>query len=112
MEENNPVNETTSLSVERIIDLIRTVRNDLIKDFLNDDFLNKYYTQLHSKILSNVKREFLKRDLKELLISPVDLVHYSKLINQIRETGTASLAHKNADLFYREIETILNKYSI
>lgn len=108
---DNLSNNVAQLSVERIIDLIRTVRNDLVKDFLNDDFLNRYYLETHGKALSPIKREFVKRDLKGLLISPVDLAYYSRLINQIKENGTACLTRKNGDLFYVEIETVLKKYS-
>ena len=99
-------------SVEKIIDLIRTVRNDLIKDFLNDELLNSHYEKQFNKPLSGVKREFLKRDLKELLIAPVDLVHYAGLINQIKETGTASLSLKNSTFFYSDVDRIVAKYAI
>ncbi len=100
----------TSLSVEKIIDLIRTVRNELITDFLKDDILNNYYQTKFNKTLSAVKREFFKRDLHELLQSPVDLVHYSKLITYIRETGTAALARENAQFFYDDLDRVISRY--
>lgn len=103
-------NSAAALSVEKIIDLIRSVRNDLVKDFLNDDLLNKYYHEKFGKPLSSVKREFFKRDLRELLIAPVDLVHYSKLITHIKETGTASLASKNSEFFYNDLDRVLSRY--
>jgi hypothetical protein len=98
------------LSVEKIIDLIRSVRNDLIKDLLTDEGLNAYYQQKFGKPLSTVKREFFKRDLRELLLSPVDLVHYSKFITHIKETGTASITGKNSDFFYSDVDRILSRY--
>ncbi len=107
-----PQTDSVSLSVEKIIDLIRIVRNDLIKDFLNDDFLTSYYENKYDKTLSSVKREFLKRDLKELQMSSVDLVHYARLINHVKETGTFSLLAKNSDFFYWELECILEKYMV
>jgi hypothetical protein len=98
------------LSIEKIIDLIRSVRNDLIKDLLNDHVLDDYYQQKFGKPLSTVKREFFKRDLRELLITPVDLVHYSKFITHIKETGTASLARKNSEFFYSDVDRVISKY--
>jgi hypothetical protein len=111
MNKVDPLKDSLTLSVEKIIDLIRSVRNELIKEFLNDDQLSSYYKKQFDKDLSNVKREFLKRDLRELLIAPVDLVHYAGLINQIRETSTASITEKNHELFYLELDLIIKKYS-
>lgn len=110
MQKADADNSATALSVEKIIDLIRSVRNDLIKDFLNDTVLTSYYEEKFRKPLSAVKKEFFKRDFRELLIAPVDLVHYAKLITHIRETGTASLAHKNSDFFYSDIDRVISKY--
>jgi len=111
MEKIEPVKDSIALSVEKIIDLIRIVRNELIKDFLKDDNLSVYYQEQFNKELSLVKKEFLKRELKELLISPVDLAHYARLINQLRETNTASITEKNNELFYRELDSIFKKYA-
>jgi hypothetical protein len=111
MNSSNSTQDTTKLSIEKIIDLIRQIRNDLIKDFLLGDNLNTYFNEEYNKELSNVKAEFLKRDLKELLIAPVDLSHYSTLIKYIRESNTASLANGNQDLFYKELELIFNRYN-
>lgn len=99
-----------TLSVEKIIDIVRTVRNELVKDFLEDAVLDRYYETKFHKPVSNIKREFFKRDLRELLIAPVDLVHYAKLINSIRETGTISLAHTNSQFFYDDIHRVISKY--
>ncbi|HEY0655505.1 MAG TPA: hypothetical protein VGD65_20360 [Chryseosolibacter sp.] len=110
MQKADANNSATALSVEKIIDLIRSVRNDLVKDFLNDDVLNKYYEEKFGKPLSTVKKEFFRRDLRELLIAPVDLVHYAKLITHIRETGTASLARKNSEFFYSDIDRVISRY--
>jgi hypothetical protein len=103
--------ETINLSVEKVIDLIRQLRNELIKDFLGNDNARAYFQKEYQRDISAVKLEFLKRDLKELLISPVDLSHYSSLIKQIRESNSASLAEGNQELFYKEIETIFKKYN-
>lgn len=103
--------ETFNLSVEKVIDLIRQLRNELVKEFLIDENLKGYFQKEYNRQLSQIKTEFLKRDLKELLISPVDLSHYSSLIKQIRESNSASLAEGNQELFYKEIESIFKKYN-
>jgi hypothetical protein len=96
---------------EIIIDLIRKVRNDLIKDFLDERFLHHYVdTNYKIKGLSQIKVEFIKSNLKELLITPVDVVHYQVIIDQIREKDTASLSEGNEIFFYKEIESVLKKY--
>jgi hypothetical protein len=103
-------NQTEKLSVEKIIDLVRGVRNDLIKDFLDKKNVELYFNEQYNKSISAVKAEFLIRDLKELLISPVDLVHYAALIKEIRESNSAGLSNGNKDLFYKELEVIFDKY--
>jgi hypothetical protein len=98
-------------SNETIIDLIRKVRNDLIKDFLDERFLQQYVeTSYNIKGLSPIKVEFIKSNLKELLIMPVDVAHYQVVIDRIRENDSASLSEGNDALFYKEVETILKKY--
>ena len=99
------------LSIERIIDLVRNVRNGLIQDFLQDSNLKAYFLQQYQRDLSKVKAEFLKRDLKELLISPVDLSHYGLLIKQMQDSNTASISSTHHDLFYKELEKIFNRYN-
>ncbi|MBL7845032.1 MAG: hypothetical protein JNK44_14295 [Cyclobacteriaceae bacterium] len=99
------------LTDEAILDHIRTLRNNLIKDFLDERFLITYFSEVYNrKELTNVKIEFIKRDLKEMLIHPVDLKHYGDLITQLRETNTASLAEKNEKLFYADVEKIFKQY--
>jgi hypothetical protein len=101
----------TQWTDERIIDLIRKLRNDLIKDFLDERHLKEYVDQqFRVRDLSPVKVEFIKKDLKELMISPVNLNHYSPLINQIRLTDSAALTESNEPLFFKEIEGILKRY--
>ena len=107
--ETNTVN--TQWTDESIIDLVRKVRNDLIKDFLDERFLLEYLaTQFRVKDLSNIKLQLIKKDLKELLISPVNTNHYGSLISHIRLTDSASLAENNEQLFYKEVENVLKKF--
>jgi hypothetical protein len=107
--ETNTVN--TQWTDESILGLIRKLRNDLIKDFLDERHLREYLSeQFRVKDLSAVKLEFIKKELKELLISPVNTKHYEALINQIRLTDSAAITETNEKLFYREVEAILKKY--
>ena len=105
----NEVN--TQWTDERILELVRKLRNDLIKDFLDERHLKQYLsTQFRVNDLSNIKVEFIKKELKELLISPVNTNHYQGLIDQIRETDSAGLTETNENLFYKELESIFKKY--
>ncbi len=101
----------TQWTEDRILDLVRKLRNDLIKDFLDERHLKAYIAnQFRINELSNIKIEFIKKDLKELLISPVNTNHYQSLIDQIRETDTAGISETNEPLFYRELEVIFKRY--
>lgn len=101
----------TQWTDERIIDLVRKLRNDLIKDFLDERHLKDYVDQqFRIRDLNAVKIEFIKKDLKELMISPVNLSHYGPLIDQIRLTDSAALTEVNETLFYKEVEAILKRY--
>ena len=102
---------STRWSNENVLDVVRKVRNDLIKDFLDERLLREYVAK-HFRIheLSNVKIELIKRDLKELLISPVNIHHYEPIITQIHESDSASLTESNEQLFYKELENLLKRY--
>jgi hypothetical protein len=101
----------TQWTDERIIDLVRQLRNDLIKDFLDERNLKEYVNaQYKMSSLSPIKIEFIKRDLKELLISPVDTKQYAPLIHQIKATDSAALTDHNEQLFYRELESVFKRY--
>ena len=105
------INTTEKWTQENIIDLIRKIRNDLIKDFLDERYLLGYVgQQFNMQEISATRMEFLRRALKERLIHPVDVSHYAQLIEQIRATDTASLTAGNEKLFYAEIEKILKEH--
>jgi hypothetical protein len=102
--EKNSMSETQTekLSVEKIIDLVRQVRNDLVKDFLIKDNAQNYFAEHYNKPLSKIKLEFLRRDLSELLISPVtwftiplSLKKYAKLIALVFLAGTINFFIRN-----------------
>jgi hypothetical protein len=111
MHVNDSRQTETKISTERIIDLVREVRNGLIRDFMDDQNLKSWFLDQYKKELSQIKTEFLKRDLKELMNSPVDLVHYAQLIRQMQELNSASIGSTNNDLFYKELESIFKKYN-
>lgn len=105
----NEVN--TQWTEDRILELVRKLRNDLIKDFLDERHLKEYLSKnFRVTELSNIKIEFIKKDLKELLISPVNKNHYQNLIGQIKETDSAGLTESNEPLFYAELEVIFKRY--
>jgi hypothetical protein len=105
----NEVN--TQWTGERILELVRKLRNDLIKDFLDERHLKEYMSSnFRVNDLSNIKIEFIKKDLKELLISPVNMNHYQALIDQIRNTDSAAITEMNEPLFYKELENIFKRY--
>lgn len=98
-------------STENIIDLIRRLRNDLIKDFLDERYLRSYLRDHYNiKELGPVKQEFIRLALKDLLIAPVNTNHYREVIEQIRENDSAALSEGNDRLFFQEIEQILKRY--
>jgi hypothetical protein len=98
-------------SEERILELVRKLRNDLIKDFLDERYLKEYlFVNFRIRDLSTVRIEFIKKELKELLISPVNTNHYQSLIDQIRETDSAGLTETNEPLFYKELDPIFKRY--
>ena len=96
---------------ENSVDLIRKLRNDLLKDFLDERYLKEYISiHYHVRELSNVKIEFIKKELKELLQAPLDMGHYEAILTNLRETDSASLGEGNDQLFYADIEKVLKRY--
>lgn len=93
------------------IDLIRKLRDDLIKDFLDERYLKEFiFENYNVRELSNVKLEFLRKELKELLQSTLDVKHYEPILSFLRETGSDSLADGQDQLFFIEIEKVLKRY--
>ena len=87
------------------------LRNDLIKDFLDERNLVEYLSrEFRLMDVSRTKVEFIKRDLKLLLQSPLDSSRYHDVLEAITGTGSAALSQGNEKLFYKEIEMILKKY--
>ena len=98
------------VSMEAIISSIRNQRNVLIHDVLNDAGLRSFLEkQFDAFIISAVKAEFLKRDLKDLQNSPLDLAHYAAMIRQMKEQNTET-PEEIHPLFLKELKVIFQKY--
>ncbi|MBX2956209.1 MAG: hypothetical protein KF846_08630 [Cyclobacteriaceae bacterium] len=109
MIENQP---TEKLSYTQRIDHIRTLRNSLIKDFLDEANLIRYFAEQYRHMHLNTRKlEFIKKELRELLDAPVDLVHYASLLLEMKQEGTASITASHHKLFYDELEKIFSRYA-
>lgn len=100
------------LSDDAIINLIRDMRNELIKDYLDERNLRTYFASRYNvQDLSAVKIEFIKRDLREYLIAPVNVMHYKTIFDTIHESDSAALSEGNEQLFYKDLENIFRNYT-
>jgi hypothetical protein len=110
METNRQTEKIEEVSIDQIIASIRITRDNQIQELLKDTvlmaFLEHYYETL---VISNVKKQFLLKNLIELKNSPLDLSHYSSLITQLKESKTLTVdsGHK---LFLNELKNIFQKY--
>ena len=105
------VKTSEKVSDEHRIYLIHKLRNDLINRFLEEETLCVYFNEHFKYRLNDLRVEFIKKELRDLLISPVDLVHYATLLIEMKQAGTASLTNKNENLFYDELDSIFKKYT-
>jgi hypothetical protein len=110
METNRPVDKIEEVSTNQIIDSIRSIRNGQIGELMKEPnlmtFLEHYYDTL---LISNVKKQFLLKDLMELKNSPLDLTHYASLITYMKNLKISVAAPSNK-LFFTELEIVFNKY--
>lgn len=98
-------------STDRIIEDIQERRVAMIKDLLKDDLLGSYLNiQYEGKKLSSVKSEFLKRDLKQLSDTTIDLVHYSMLILKAKESDLWPNTAIIEEFIHAEIRQVILKY--
>jgi hypothetical protein len=103
---------TGKLTDEAIVGIILKVRNDLIKDYLDERNLREYFESRYNvHDLSGVKIELIKRDLREHINEPVNVDHYQAIIDTIRESGSAALSEGNDQLFYKDLEAIFRNYT-
>ncbi|HEY9046415.1 MAG TPA: hypothetical protein VIN08_10990 [Ohtaekwangia sp.] len=98
-------------SIHQIIDWVQQCRNSKIKSFMQKDVVIDFFRENMQAQLSERKYEFLSRDLKELMLSQVDLVHYSSVITELKESPDKPepVEHCNS-LVMDELSTIFRKY--
>ena len=111
MEKKYSVQESSpQVSIEKVISMIRAARDRQIDELTKDaallSFLEEHYETF---AISAVKKEFLKRDLKELQNSSLDLAHYSSLIKQMKEAA-AAIELTNHPLVLQELKRLFQKY--
>ncbi len=99
------------LSNDDIIELVLESRNDLIRKLLIDSSLREFLKDNYKlDNVSAVKIEFIKRALRELLTTPVDLAHYSALILEIRKSGTLIISRGSKNFFFNDIGREIKNY--
>lgn len=104
--------EGHKLSMESIIEKVRDSRNDLIKELLRDGEIQSYFITAYNKSISPVKVEFIRRELKSLSLTPVDLIHYAALIKAVRKDNDFdSVGADDNQIFYQELEAIFRRYN-
>ena len=97
----------------RIIDRVRAVRNNKIKEYSERPAVVAYFTQHHGIELIDRKYEFLLHDLYELLkAAPADLIHYSAVITEFKESPGKPALNDHCDhLIMAEHDKIFKKYT-
>jgi hypothetical protein len=103
--------EGHKLSMESIIEKVRDSRNDLIKELLRDGKIQAYFMTTYNNSVSPVKVEFIRRELKSLSMTPVDLIHYAALIKAVRKTNDFNSVSTDNQIFYQEFEAIFRRYN-
>lgn len=99
------------LSGDEVIEVVKDTRNEIIGKLLNTEALNSFLSEhCHIENVSNIKLEFIKRSLKELAASPVDLSHYASLILDIRRTGSMTFKAEGDALFLDDIKNAIRSY--
>lgn len=99
-------------SHEMILDVIRNMRIDIVKSLLQTETLKAYLRTEH-KIAepSNVRIEFIKRSLHELLICPIDLVHYGPMILEMKHAADLEISTQACtNLVHKEISDVLKSH--
>ena len=103
--------KNTEQSEESSTDLVQKLRNDVLKDFLDERYLREYIvTRYNMREVSNVKIEFAKKGLRELLSSPLDVAHYEPVLTSLRDSGPSSIEEGNEPLVRQEVDKVLMQY--
>lgn len=108
---DNRSDSSAIFSTEQTITSIRETRDALLNALLSDAPLLVFAEQhFYTIAISPIKMEFLKRDLKELRDTSLDLVHYAGLLRESKEHGT--IISSNHPLILSQIFSIFSKYGI
>lgn len=98
-------------SIPEAIEIIRLARQHYIEKITSTEGLDLFLENHFQTFgISNTKREFLLRDLRELSKSSLDLVHYASLIQAYKVQPQPS--PENEPFILREVEVIFNKYGL
>ncbi len=97
------------ISIDKIIEELKQLRDNRVQALMRTpDLMNFLEEHYNTFAISPVKLEFIKRDLKTLLQSPLDLVHYSGLLRQIKESNPD--VREYFILIEQEVKTLVEKY--
>lgn len=98
-------------SGENVIELIKEYRDALIDRLYEVEFLKSYLQEEYKIVdLSTIKLEFIRRALKELKCTPLDLSHYAALILETRKNDSFFISRNSEDYFRKEIERTIQNY--
>lgn len=98
-------------SIKQVIEDIRVARLQYIVNLLTNEGLESFLeNHFQTFAITNTKREFLLRDLRELSKLPLDLVHYATLIQACKANPQQIPEHE--PFIFREVEVIFKKYGL
>ena len=100
------------MSNSGIIQVLRNVRDEGISSLFTEQGLTLFLGEHYKTIsISAVKKQFLRKDLKELQKSTLDLVHYSQLILEVKENGDIGSVDRSC-LFQAELDRVFRKHGL
>jgi hypothetical protein len=108
--------QTTDPQIKRshdvILETIRNMRIDIVRSLLQTENLRVYLRTEHKlPDPSNVRLEFIKRSLHELLICPIDLVHYGPMILEMKQAADLEVSSQACTgLVHKEITEALRSH--
>src|SRR5258708_6950128 len=111
MESFKSVEGSSKVSIETIVENIRNSRDHQLNELLKETPLMAFLEEHYGIIAINkVKLEFIRRDLKELQNSSLDLAHYSSLIKLMKGANTITV-DVNHPVFLLDLKSLFKKYN-